>query len=107
MSATMGDDDFYQNLLQYMNQSTSTPFLNSMPLSFSPQETEKHSLDETMTDDGAMDSKRRGAFSYHNEVSFIVESANSAMDSGSDEADSKPKKKPGRKMMMTEPANVR
>src|SRR5271154_1712411 len=36
-----------------------------------------------------------------------IESSNSqAMDSGSDEADQKPKKKPGRKMMMTEPANV-
>lgn len=37
---------------------------------------------------------------------LIVESTNSGMDSGSDEADSKPKKKPGRKMMMTEPLNV-
>jgi hypothetical protein len=61
MSATMGDDDFYQNLLQYMNQSTSTSFLDGMPMSFSPHEAEKHSLDETMTDDGAMDTKRRGA----------------------------------------------
>ena len=37
----------------------------------------------------------------------LVESANS-MDSGSDEpsGDMKPKKKPGRKMMTTEPTNV-
>jgi len=96
MSAAFGDDDFYQNLLQYMNQST-TPqgnVLYTTPPSFSPHEAEKHSLD----DDSVMDegeSKRR-------------ESTNSqAMDSGSDEPDSKPKKKPGRKMMMTEPANKR
>ena len=59
----MGDDEFYQNLLQYMNQSTSTSFLDSMPLSFSPHEAEKHSLDldEPMIEDGAMDPKRRGA----------------------------------------------
>jgi len=37
----------------------------------------------------------------------VIESSNSqTMESGSDETDSKPKKKPGRKMMMTEPANV-
>ena len=37
---------------------------------------------------------------------MVLESANSgAMESGS-ETESKPKKKPGRKMMMTEPANV-
>lgn len=62
MSATMGDDEFYQNLLQYMNQNTSTTFVDTMPMSFSPHEAEKHSLDEPMAEDGAMDSKRRGAF---------------------------------------------
>jgi hypothetical protein len=36
-----------------------------------------------------------------------LESSNSqAMDSGSEDTDVKPKKKPGRKMMTTEPANV-
>lgn len=57
MSATLGDDDFYQNLLQYMNQNTTQS--SFMPLSFSPHEAEKHSLEDgTMTDE--VDSKRRG-----------------------------------------------
>ena len=60
MSATFGDDEFYNNLLQYMNQTTQGSFLNTMPLSFSPHEAEKHGLDETMTD--VTDSKRRGAY---------------------------------------------
>jgi len=62
MSANMGDDDFYQNLLQYMNQNTTTPFMYSNPLSFSPHEAEKHSLDDTESmNNDATDSKRRGA----------------------------------------------
>ena len=62
MSATMADDDFYQNLLQYMNQNTTTPFIYSNPLSFSPHEAEKHSLDDAEEmDEDAMDTKRRGA----------------------------------------------
>ena len=107
MSATMADEDFYQNLMQYMNQNTTTPFMYSNPLSFSPHEAEKHSLDdaEDFAED-ANDSKRRGIVPQRT-CSYSVESANSAMDSGSDETESKPKKKPGRKMMMTEPANVR
>jgi hypothetical protein len=58
----MADEDFYQNLLQYMNQNTATPLMFSNPLSFSPHEAEKHSLDdvEGMNDDAA-DTKRRGA----------------------------------------------
>jgi hypothetical protein len=109
MSGTMGTDDFYQNLLQYMNQNTQFETIDPAPLSFSPHEAEKHSLDdEVMTDD--FDNKRRGAFSSGPKKRtdpVSLESAQSnGMDSGSDEADSKPKKKPGRKMMTTEPANV-
>jgi hypothetical protein len=57
----MADEDFYQNLMQYMNQNTTTPFMYSNPLSFSPHEAEKHSLDdaEDFAED-ANDSKRRG-----------------------------------------------
>jgi len=58
MSTAMGDDDFYQNLLQYMNQNNQNPFQFSNPLSFSPTEAEKHGLDESMTDES--DNKRRG-----------------------------------------------
>ena len=58
----MADDDFYQNLLQYMNQSTTSPFMYSNPLSFTPHEAEKHSLDDAEgTSEDANDSKRRGA----------------------------------------------
>ena len=112
MSAPLGSDDFYQNLLQYMNHNTTTspvftsPPATISPMSFSTHEAEKHSRDETMTD--ANESKRRGVFSVVDKsTDLFVESSNSqAVDSGSDEPDSKPKKKPGRKMMMTEPANV-
>lgn len=59
MSATVSDPDFYQNLLQFMNQSSENPFLNTVP-TFSPHEAEKHSLDESMIED--TDPKRRGVF---------------------------------------------
>lgn len=67
MSAGLGNDDFYQNLLQYMNRNAQSPsnavfqYNESNPLSFSPHEAEKHSLDETMMDES--DYKRRGVFS--------------------------------------------
>jgi hypothetical protein len=60
MSAALGDDDFYSNLMQYMNQDSLNPFLNSTAMSLSPHEAEKHTLDD---DDSVMDegeSKRRG-----------------------------------------------
>ena len=57
MSGVLGDDDFYQNLLKYMNQNTEYSNFQSLP-SFSPHEAEKHGLDEVMTDQ--TDSKRRG-----------------------------------------------
>ena len=102
----MGDDDFYQNLLQHMNQNTQDPFLYSTPMLFSPHEAEKHTLD----DDSVMDegeSKRRGMHISRNCTDSIESTNSQAMDSGSDETDNKvTKKKPGRKMMMTEPANV-
>ena len=51
------------------------------------------------------------SISIDKRIKFLIivclESSNSqAMDSGSGEIDNKPKKKPGRKMMMTEPVNV-
>lgn len=67
MSASLGDDDFYQNLFQFMNQSSVTQnpsFINPMPLALSPHEAEKHARDENMMDDGEGDSKRRGAFPF-------------------------------------------
>jgi hypothetical protein len=60
MSGALGSDDFYQNLLQYMNQNTQYETVNSLPLSFAPHEAEKHGRDEVMTDEN--DNKRRGAF---------------------------------------------
>ena len=110
MSGTLGNDDFYQNLLQYMNQNTQYETISPQPMSFSPHEAEKHGRDEIMTDEN--DSKRRGAFPsdrvWQEADSVFLESAQSnGVDSGSDETDLKPKKKPGRKMMTTEPANVR
>lgn len=63
MSGTLGDNDFYENLLQYMNENTQIAFMNQTPLSFSPHEAEKHSLeDETMTEE--VDNKRRGMFNF-------------------------------------------
>jgi hypothetical protein len=63
MSATFGDDDFYQNLFQYMDPNTHNTLMNQIPLSFSPHEAEKHGLeDETMTDE--LDNKRRGVFNF-------------------------------------------
>jgi hypothetical protein len=65
MSATLGDDDFYNNLLQYMNPNTiQNPFMNPQPLSFSPHEAEKHGReDEPMNDQ--VDPKRRGVYPIH------------------------------------------
>lgn len=63
MSATLEDNDFYQNIFQYMDQDTDNTFMNQIPLSFSPHEAEKHSLeDETMTHE--LDNKRRGVFNF-------------------------------------------
>jgi hypothetical protein len=63
MSATLGDNDFYEDLLQYMNENTQISFMNQTPLSFSPHEAEKRSLeDETMMED--VDNKRRGMFNF-------------------------------------------
>lgn len=73
MSAAFGDDDFYQNLLQYMNQNTITAqssSMNTIPLSFSPHEAEKRGLeDEPMSDE--IDTKRRGALSPNFRIKYI------------------------------------
>jgi len=65
MSASLGDNDFYQNLFQFMNQSSVTQnpsFVNpTMPLSLAQYESEKHGRDESMMDEGG-DGKRRGQF---------------------------------------------
>jgi hypothetical protein len=110
MSTTLGDNDYYQNLLQYMNSNNQDSFLNSASLSFSPHEAEKRTLDEMQTDQ--TDAKRRGKSfisSYVDKtLTVLIESSKSqATDSGSKEPDLKPKKKPGRKLMIAEPANVR
>jgi hypothetical protein len=64
-NSTLGDNDFYQNLFRFMNQSSVTQnpaFINPIPLSLSPHEAEKHARDdESMMDDDEGDSKRRGA----------------------------------------------
>jgi hypothetical protein len=66
-NTTLGDNDFYQNLFRFMNQSSVTQnpaFINPIPLSLSPHEAEKHARDdddEGMMDDEESDSKRRGA----------------------------------------------
>jgi hypothetical protein len=109
MSATLGGDDYYQNLLQYMNQNTESSFLDSASLSLSPHETEKRGFDDMQTDQA--DTKRRGILSVSRYVdkalTALIESSKSqASDSTSNDTDTKPKKKPGRKLMMTEPANV-
>jgi len=66
MSATVADTDFYQNLLEYMNQNGPNPFLTTIDTSsFLPHETEKHSLDEAMKDINDPDPKRRGAISMN------------------------------------------
>jgi hypothetical protein len=66
-NTTLGDNDFYQNLFQFMNQSSVTQnpaFINPIPLSLSPHEAEKHARDdESMMDDEEGDNKRRGASS--------------------------------------------
>lgn len=109
MSATIGNDDYYQNLLQYMNLNTQSSILNSAPSSFSPHETEKRGLDEMLMDQA--DTKRRGISSncrcVDKTLTTLIDSSNSqSTDPVSNEADMKAKKKPGRKLMMTEPASV-
>ena len=60
MSATLADADFYQSMLQYMDQDTQNPFMDTITPSFLPHEAEKHTLDESMKD---IDTKRRGVSS--------------------------------------------
>lgn len=63
MSATLGDDDFFQNVLQYIDQNTRDSFMTQTPPSFYPHEAEKRGLeDEPMTNE--LDNKRRGVFNF-------------------------------------------
>ena len=63
MSAALEDEDFYMNVLRYMNQDDRrnvSTFINPMTSSFPTHEAEKHGLDDETTLN-ELESKRRGA----------------------------------------------